>query len=352
MRLTSHYLALPFLALSIPFQVHAKYDQSDILYKKGPDMITCSTFDNIEMLELVNKERAKRGLNSLGFLESLNRVAAYQSWDQAIHEKMSHNDWRGRGMGARFRASGCEDWSQIRENAAVNHTSVEHVMEGWMTSPGHKANILRKGITHFGAAVWFSNAGNPYYTQAFAQMRDADPVYPIRPPSIPGNAKTCGNIRDTPRSGPPEKGGEAAQPEQGQDTGYAQPEKDTGYAQPEKDTGYAQPEKDTGYAQPEKDTGYAQPEKDTGYAQPKKSPKPKKTHPKKPSDQGGQGPADDSTPSGDYTKTYETTAGSSLAKKHCKKSSSAPDNACVIITITKTGSNTHTSCKWSWTVKS
>ncbi|KAI9229579.1 MAG: CAP domain-containing protein [Piptocephalis tieghemiana] len=321
-----------FLVLSSPavLQAQARYAPprdtgygSDTGYGTVPDKISCDTWDPIEMIESVNKERSQKGLQPIGFLESLNRAASYHSWDQAIHNEMTHSDWRGRGLGDRFRSAGCEDWTGVYENVAYGYPSIEVVMQRWMNSPGHRANILHTGITHFGTALWFSSKGTPYYTQSFAKIGDSKFSYPLFPSSVPGSCKTCGTVQDTSRSGPPEKGGNAMQPQKG-DTGYGTAPSPSP----------SPPPKDTEYGDQYPDEEEQQPEPEP---EPKEAPAPPKA---------SESP--DNLPDGDFTKTYETTPDSDLSRKYCKKAKKAPKDACVTITITKTGSRTNYHCKWVW----
>jgi uncharacterized protein YkwD len=53
------------------------------------------------------------------------------------------------------------------ENIAWNYRSAEDVMEGWMTSAGHRANILNAGFREIGVGVRYNNRGEPYYCQVF-----------------------------------------------------------------------------------------------------------------------------------------------------------------------------------------
>lgn len=58
-------------------------------------------------------------------------------------------------------------WRQIGENVAYNYRSTTGVTNGWMASPGHRANILHKGFKEIGVGVSVTADGQTYYCQVF-----------------------------------------------------------------------------------------------------------------------------------------------------------------------------------------
>jgi uncharacterized protein YkwD len=69
----------------------------------------------------------------------------------------AHNDpGTGTSISDRVRASGYTDgangWS-AGENIAIGYASAAATMDGWMNSPGHRANILQPAFTHLGVGV-------------------------------------------------------------------------------------------------------------------------------------------------------------------------------------------------------
>ena len=53
------------------------------------------------------------------------------------------------------------------ENIAWGYRSASEVVDAWMDSPGHRANILNCGAKSIGAGVAWAKDGTPYYTQVF-----------------------------------------------------------------------------------------------------------------------------------------------------------------------------------------
>ena len=62
-------------------------------------------------------------------------------------------------QGASYRAAG--------ENIAYGQRSAEQVMEGWMNSSGHRANILSAQYTAIGVGVYRSASGTLHWVQLF-----------------------------------------------------------------------------------------------------------------------------------------------------------------------------------------
>lgn len=86
-----------------------------------------------------------------------------------FHDHMSSN---GQSMSDRINATGYE-YMRIAENIAAGQNSVDAVMQGWINSPGHCANIMNPKLTEVGAAtVYYENTDyGRYWTQNFGTPR-------------------------------------------------------------------------------------------------------------------------------------------------------------------------------------
>ncbi|MFI0153670.1 CAP domain-containing protein [Streptomyces lydicus] len=115
------------------------------------------------ILELVNNERAKAGCSPLALNAKLTKAAQDHSKDMAAHRNMSHTGSDGSDPGARIKRAGYH-WSAYGENVAYGYSSPESVMKGWMSSPGHKRNILDCSFKEIG--VGLAQPGD-YWTQDF-----------------------------------------------------------------------------------------------------------------------------------------------------------------------------------------
>lgn len=116
-----------------------------------------------EVVRLVNEIRRENGLKPLTQDWQLSRVARYKSQDMRDLGYFSHTSptygspfEMMKSFGITYRTAG--------ENIAKGYASPEAVVNAWMNSPGHRANILNSTYTHIG--VGYVASGN-YWTQMF-----------------------------------------------------------------------------------------------------------------------------------------------------------------------------------------
>lgn len=106
-----------------------------------------------QVLDLVNQERSKTGLGSLSRSGELSNVAMVKAQDMYNNNYFDHNSpTHGspfdmlKEFGVTFNTAG--------ENIAKGQTTPTQVMNDWMNSPGHRANILNNSYTHIGIAFY------------------------------------------------------------------------------------------------------------------------------------------------------------------------------------------------------
>ncbi|MGK7942754.1 MAG: CAP domain-containing protein [Crocosphaera sp.] len=135
--------------------------------------IATDQFDQ-RLLELVNQERSKRGLQSLSLSQKLDQAADQYSNRMASGDFFSHTDpENGSTVSTRVTEFGYQ-WKTVGENIAAGQTSAEEVFNAWMNSSGHRANILNPNYTHMGLGYAYlaNDTGNfnykHYWTQVFA----------------------------------------------------------------------------------------------------------------------------------------------------------------------------------------
>ena len=126
------------------------------------------------ILELVNIERVNEGLDPLSIDIQLDQAANFHNDEMVRADMMSHQLPGEANLGDRVTATGY-DWTRVGENVAAGYTTPEAVVEGWMNSPGHRANILNPEFKHIG--IGYENAPDDnnalndfdiYWTQVFA----------------------------------------------------------------------------------------------------------------------------------------------------------------------------------------
>lgn len=116
-----------------------------------------------EVIRLVNVQRTQNGLKPLTENWELSRVARYKSQDMVDNRYFSHTSptygspfQMIRNFGISFRSAG--------ENIAYGQRTPQAVVNAWMNSSGHRANILNASYTQIG--VGYVADGN-YWTQMF-----------------------------------------------------------------------------------------------------------------------------------------------------------------------------------------
>ena len=117
-----------------------------------------------EVVRLVNEERAKAGLPAL----TVDRGAASAAQVRAkeIERSFSHTRPDGSSFNSALTEAGV-NFSGAGENIAYGQNSPEKVMEGWMNSSGHRANILNSSYTSIGVGNYQNTSGVNYWTQLF-----------------------------------------------------------------------------------------------------------------------------------------------------------------------------------------
>lgn len=116
-----------------------------------------------EVVELVNEQRAANGLAPLTLGDKLSKVARLKSQDMHDNSYFSHTSPTYgspfdmmKTFGISYRTAG--------ENIAMGYSTPEAVVNGWMNSPGHRANILNANFTTIGVGYV---ADGHYWTQEF-----------------------------------------------------------------------------------------------------------------------------------------------------------------------------------------
>ncbi|MFE7314911.1 CAP domain-containing protein [Streptomyces sp. NPDC057555] len=117
-----------------------------------------------EVVRLVNQERARAGCSPVTAGDELGDLAQAFSDDMARRGFFGHTDPDGHSPWDRARAQGVTDLGG--ENIARGQADAQAVMDTWMTSPGHRANILNCEYKTLGVGAHFG-PGGPWWTQEF-----------------------------------------------------------------------------------------------------------------------------------------------------------------------------------------
>lgn len=148
----------------------------------GTDIGCGQTDFQAEALRLVNARRAAgatcggRGsfapAPALVWQSQLAEAAYGHSADMAARDYFSHTGQDGRSPGQRVTAAGYA-WSAVGENIAAGYGSTQAVVDGWMASDGHCANLMSSSYTQMALACArdADSQYGRYWTQVLARPR-------------------------------------------------------------------------------------------------------------------------------------------------------------------------------------
>ena len=134
------------------------------------------------ILQLTNEARRKNGLSPLYPDNDLTARARAKSDDMLINKYFSHTSPDGKTIKDRFqeeKPASFQTISRIGENIYMGDrfdystdvkTQARMIVDGWMTSPGHRRNILDPNYTHLGVGVSAKDK-KCYATQIFSQVK-------------------------------------------------------------------------------------------------------------------------------------------------------------------------------------
>lgn len=121
-----------------------------------------------QVLTIVNQERGANGCKPVTINTRLSEASRLHSEDQAATDNMSHEGSDGSSPWERAERADYEH--AIGENVAAGYPTAAAVMNGWMNSPGHRANILNCDAVAMGVGTATSADGTLYWTQMFGSV--------------------------------------------------------------------------------------------------------------------------------------------------------------------------------------
>jgi uncharacterized protein YkwD len=127
----------------------------------GPSVAAAATNDTARVVQLINQQRAQRGLPALAVNTALTNAAQGHADDMARYNYFSHTGRNGSTMVTRVQAAGYTNWRYLSENIAAGYTTPEQVVNAWMNSSGHRANILSTSGKEIGVGKGY-NAASTY----------------------------------------------------------------------------------------------------------------------------------------------------------------------------------------------
>lgn len=117
-----------------------------------------------QVVNLVNKERAKAGLSALTIDSKVEKAALVRA--KEIQSSFSHTRPNGSTFVTALKEAGVS-YNGAGENIAWGQKTPEEVVTAWMNSPGHRANILNKNFKYIGVGNLQNSSGTQYWVQLF-----------------------------------------------------------------------------------------------------------------------------------------------------------------------------------------
>ncbi len=116
-----------------------------------------------QVVALVNAERAKQGLSALKVDTKVQQAALVRAQESA--QSFSHTRPNGSSFSTALTEAGVS-FRRSGENIAYGQSTPQQVMNAWMNSSGHRANILNENFTTIGVGYTVIN-GTAYWAQLF-----------------------------------------------------------------------------------------------------------------------------------------------------------------------------------------
>lgn len=119
----------------------------------------------VQVIELVNAERAKEGLNPLVYDAEMEQAALVRA--KEIQTSFSHTRPDGSSFVTAMKEAGVS-YQMAGENIAWGQKTPEQVVEAWMNSASHRANIMNVNYGRIGVGYQKNDGGVSYWVQLFA----------------------------------------------------------------------------------------------------------------------------------------------------------------------------------------
>ena len=127
------------------------------------EVLAPATYEE-QVVALVNEERAKEGLPALKVDETLQAAALARAKETV--RLFSHTRPNGTSCFTILKEYGIS-YHYAGENIAYGQRSPEEVVDAWMNSKGHRANIMNKNFTTIGIGYYQTANGTKYWSQLF-----------------------------------------------------------------------------------------------------------------------------------------------------------------------------------------
>ena len=160
------------------------------------------------VLAAVNAHRATVGAPALAVSSTLSVAAVWKARHMAMYGYMAHDDPAPPiARTAADRLAACGYSAGGGENIAYGYPSADAVMQGWLSSPGHRANIEQSAFLATGIGAAVAPNGAVYWAETFGTSTAGTPPPPPPPPPPPTTTTTTTTTppttTTTPKTPPP-----------------------------------------------------------------------------------------------------------------------------------------------------
>jgi uncharacterized protein YkwD len=137
---------------------------------QAPNAAVPSSRVAADVIALTNAERTHHRRVVLRANRRLMRAAQLQADQMARARHMAHVLPGTRYPSTLDRIAAADyRWNSVGENVAFGQPNAARVLDSWMHSRGHRANILNANFTEMGAGYAVDRSGRPYYVQVFGR---------------------------------------------------------------------------------------------------------------------------------------------------------------------------------------
>ncbi len=156
-----------------------------------------------QVVSLVNAHRAQLGLQALVVSPALGAAATWKARDMAAYGYMEHDDLAPDARTAQDRITACgypqAGWA---EDIATGYATAQAVVDGWLGSPEHRANIEAPEFRATGVGAAAAAGGPLYWSETFGAVADAGSILTAPLATVPAvAAATPGSTAEAPAPG-------------------------------------------------------------------------------------------------------------------------------------------------------
>ncbi len=142
------WVLLVGLVVIKPADANLSFPTSDSVVEED----VASPYSEQQVIEVTNSVRQALGLHPLLDDEKLSQAAQAKAEDMVKQKYFGHQAPTGEMFSAFIDRSGYM-YRQAGENVAMQHTTIDSLMNAWLLSPSHKANIVNANYNDIGIGI-------------------------------------------------------------------------------------------------------------------------------------------------------------------------------------------------------